>query len=398
MPLPSPFHPRTAALCTSLFWKEWAGFHAVRSFDTSHDREYFALRHGCGLIDVSPLYKCDVRGADAAAFLARVMVRDVTKLKIGRVAYTCWCDDEGKVIDDGTVTRLDKEWFRVTAAEPLWFWLEELKQGFRVQIEDMSEQIAVLSLQGPNARALIQNLTSESIGGLGYFRARQLQFAGQDVVLSRTGYTGDLGFELWMDAPKALPVWDAIVACGSDYGLLPTGLDAMDVARIEAGYVMNGVDYQGAHHCLIEPRKTTPDELGLGWMVRLDREPFIGQAAIEAERERGSRWCFRGVIMDWVDYEIVCQRYGLPPEVCSQAWRTSIPLYNLDGRQIGYATSGAWSPILKQNLALATLAPDHGEEGGEVRMEVTVEHTRHQVKAKVVKLPFFDPPRKKAKL
>jgi aminomethyltransferase len=300
------------------------------------------------------------------------------------------------VVDDGTVTRLEDNWFRVSAAEPVWFWLERCRRGFDVEIQDSASEIAMLSLQGPTSRGLLKDATNAPVEKLKYFRTMNAELDGHSVLITRTGYTGDLGFEIWMDREKALPVWDALMDHGRAHGITPAGLDAMDVTRVEAGYVMNGVDYTGAHHCLIEAQKSTPDELGLDWTVQLEREPFIGQNAIRAERERGSRWCFKGLVMDWPDYEAVCGRYGLPPEICTKAWRTSIPLYNYDGRQIGYATSGAWSPILKKNLALAALQPDYGEDGKEIRMEVTVEHTRHQVKAYVVDLPFFDPARKRS--
>lgn len=396
MPIPTPFHPRTAALCTSMFWKDWAGYHAVRSYDTSHEREYFALRNGAGLIDVSPLFKYELRGPGAAALLSRVTVRDVRKLAVGRMTYLCWCDDDGKILDDGTVGRLDDQHFRLTAAEPALAWLHRFAPAYDVTIEDTSEQLAALSLQGPTARAALARVCDDPLPGLPYFGVTRARLRGHDAWISRTGYTGDLGFEIWVDREHALAVYDAIMAIALDHRVIPVGLDAMDVTRIEAGFIMNGVDYFGAHHCLVESRKSTPYELGLGWTVKLDREPFVGQAALRAERARGPAWHTVGLRYDWDDYEALFARFGLPPHVPGAAWRDGVPIYDDHGRQVGRATSGAWSPLLKANLALASVRPGHHAVGTRLRIEVTVEYERHQVAATVVKTPFFDPKRKRS--
>jgi aminomethyltransferase len=395
MPIQTPFHPRTSELCTSLAWKQWAGYYAVRSYDTCHEREYYAIRHAAGLIDVTPLYKYEVRGPDAAAFLAHVMVRDIRKLRRGRVAYLCWCDDDGKVVDDGTVSHLDDGHFRVTAAEPALSWLQRFADPFDVEVEDSSERLGALALQGPCARAILGGLAEGDLDRLRFFRVTRARLAGVEVHISRTGYTGDLGYEVWVEGESALRVWDAIVEAGRPYRLSAAGLDALDVSRIEAGYLMNGVDYFSAHHCLIEARKSSPFELGLGWAVNLDREPFVGQRALLAERERGSSWSFVGLELDWDEYEALFDEVGLPPSVPSQAWRDPVPVYDLEGRQIGQATSGAWSPQLKQNLALASVHSAFGRHGSRVRMEVTVEFQRRQVAAPVRRTPFFDPERKR---
>ena len=396
MPIPTPFHPRTSRLCTSMFWKEWAGYHAVRSYDTCHEREYFALRHAAGLIDVTPLYKYEVRGPDAGAFLARVMVRDLRRLKVGRVTYLCWCDDDGKVVDDGTVSRLAKEHYRVTAAEPAFAWLTRCLRGERVTVEDSSRRLAALALQGPTSRALLEELTDADLSALRFFRVTQAKIDDVEVDLSRTGYTGDLGYEIWVPAEGALRVWDALVAAGRPYRLEPAGLDALDVARVEAGFIMNGVDYFSAQLCLIESRKSTPYELGLGRAVKLDREPFIGKAALAAERRQGTRRRLVGLEYDWDEYEALFAEFGLPPHVPSGAWRDAVPVYDPDGRQVGQATSGAWSPILKSNLALATVDARHGEIGTPLAVEVTAEYQRRRIAATVVGTPFFDPERKRA--
>lgn len=396
MPIPSPFHPRTQAACVSLRFKDWAGYYAVCAYDTYVEREYFAFRHAAGIIDVTPLYKYEVRGPDAEALLCRVMARNIAKLKVGQVAYGCWCDDDGKLLDDGTVSRLDEQAYRVTAAEPSLAWFCTNSGDLDVTIEDSTDRIAALSVQGPCARDLLTQCCDAPLDNLRFFRLTRATLDGADVVITRTGYTGDLGYEIWADAGDALRVWDAVMDAGRPLGALPAGLDAMDITRIEAGFVMNGVDYHSANHCLIESRKSTPYEAGLGWTVHLDREPFIGQTALRHEKHNGPARRLAGLVMDWDEFEALFARYNLPPEVCTSAWRTSIPIYNRDGRQVGYATSGAWSPTLKQNLVLATLDAPHGQPGEWLRMEVTVEHTRHQVGVVVTDRPFFDPPRKRS--
>lgn len=396
MPLQSPVHSRTAAACESMRWKNWSGFHAVCHYQDTHDAEYYALRHAAGLIDVSPLFKYQVCGADAAAFLSRVTVGDITRLRPGRVTYTCWCDDDGKVIDDGTIVCLATDRFIVTAAEPSWHWFHQFTRGFDVDLVDCTESMAALSLQGPFSRAILNLALKEPIDKLRFFRHCTGEMNGVRVRISRTGYTGDLGYEIWCEADNGVAVWDAIATAGASHGMLPVGLDAMDMTRIEAGFVMNGVDYFSANHCLIERRKSSPFELGLGWTVKLNRAPFVGQQALLAEANHPSPWTFCGLVMDWAAYADLCDGYGLPPHVCSAAWRDGIPLYDDSNNQIGYATSGTWSPLLKQNLALATLQREHARAGQTVMMEATVEYTRHRVPALVVDTPFYDPPRKRS--
>ncbi len=396
MPIPSPFHPRTSPLCTSLRWKDWAGYHAVCSYNTCHEREYYALRHAAGLIDVTSLFKYEVRGPGAAAFLARVMVKDIRKLAVGRVSYCCWCDERGKVLDDGTVSRLADDHFRATAAEPTLAWFLRNVRGYDVAIEDSTARIAALSLQGPNAREILRQVIDADLETLPFFRLTPATLDGFDLTLTRTGYTGDLGYELWVDNEHALALWDAVTEAGGPYGLEPAGLDALDNTRVEAGFIMNGVDYYSSNQCVIEARKSTPYEIGLGWTVNLDRDPFNGQAALRAERTRGPARRFVGLEIDWDEFERLHTKHGLPPELCSAAWRSPVPVYARSGTQVGQATSGSWSPILKKNLALATVTTPHGEIGERLLIEVTVEYVRERVTATVVKKPFFDPPRKKA--
>jgi aminomethyltransferase len=337
-----------------------------------------------------------VGGPDAAVFLAYVMARDIGRMKVGQVTYCCWCDDRGKLLDDGTVSRFSETEFRVTAAEPSLLWLTRNSRTFDVSIEESTDRIAAIAVQGPCARDIVQAATEADVAGLKFFRLVEGEIAGRRVVITRTGYTGDLGYEIWMENRDAVRVWDTLMECGRPFGMIPAGLDALDITRVEAGFIMNGVDYYSANHCLIESRMSTPYEAGLGWTVHLDREPFIGQAALEEEKAKGARRQFVGLELDWDSYEKLFAKRGLPPEVHSAAWRNAVPVYGLGGRHVGQATSGAWSPTLKKNLALATVKGDVAEVGTILRMEVTVEYVRHTVPAVVSERPFFDPPRKRA--
>lgn len=396
MPIPSPFHERTAPLCTSLRWKDWAGYFAVCSYDTYAEREYFAFRHAAGLIDVTPLYKYEVIGPDAPDFLSYVIARDIRRMKVGRVVYCCWCDDRGKLLDDGTVSRLEETRFRVTAAEPSLAWFLRSAARFDVTITDCTATLAALSLQGPASRAILADACDAPVDTLKFFRLAPARFDRLDAIVTRTGYTGDLGYEIWVKSGDAPSLWDQVMAAGRAHGIEPAGLDALDMTRVEAGFVMNGVDYYSANHCAIEARMSTPLEAGLDWTVKLDRAPFIGQAALRAEEERGPARRLTGLEIDWDEIEALYRRWQLPPEVHPAAWRTPVPVHDRDGRQVGYATSGTWSPLLKKNLALATVRAPHGEIGEKLAIEVTVEYVRHRVKATVRERPFFDPARKKA--
>jgi aminomethyltransferase len=397
MPIPSPFHERTAPLCTSLRWKDWAGYAAVCSYDTAHDREYFAFRESAGLLDVSPLFKYEVHGPDAAALLSRMMVRDVAKLKVGRVAYSCWCDDAGKVIDDGTVSRLDEDYFRVTAADPSLHWLQTVGRGYRASIEDSSSRLAVLALQGPRSREILRAASDADMDALKFFgvtRARFDGLDGLDVWISRTGYTGDLGYEVWVENAGALRLWDALVAAGRQHGIEPAGLDALDVSRIEAGFILLGIDYYSAPKVVLEARKSSPFEIGLGWAVDLERDGFVGQRALAAEKKKGSPWALVGLEVSWEALEKLYESYGLPPSLPATARRDGLPVY--DGEvQVGKVTSHTWSPLLKKYIALASVHSTHAARGRVLEMEHTVEFERRRVPATVVETPFYDPERKR---
>jgi glycine cleavage system T protein (aminomethyltransferase) len=391
----TPLHPRTAALMEGEAWRRWAGYVVASAYELTHEREYHAIRSAAALFDVSPLYKYLIQGRDAVRLLNRVVTRDVTKCRVEQVMYTPWCDARGKVIDDGTVSRLDDTVFRLTAADPNARWLHLNATGLEVTIEDVSERTAALSLQGPNARAIAELACGQELTDLKYFRLIGAKVRGASVTISRTGYTGDLGYEIWVDAEHAVAVWDALVEVGTPYGLAPAGMLALDLARNEAGLLLIDVDYISAHHALIDAQTSTPFELSLDWTVALDKEPFNGRDALLAERVRGPAWRFVGLEVDWDALERLYAEVGLPPKLPTTAWRASVPLY-VGGQQVGYATSGCWSPLLKRYIALAHVESRYGGAGTALDIEVTVEHRRRRAAATVRPLPFFNPQRKRA--
>ena len=391
----TPFHSRTAPLCQAQDWRRWAGYVVASSYELTHDREYYAIRTAAALIDVSPLYKYLIRGPDALRLLNRVVTRNVAKCAVNQVIYTPWCNGAGKVLDDGTLSRLDDDVFRLTAAEPNLRWLEDNATGLRVTIHDVSISTAALSLQGPLSRDVLQTVTDGAVGQLKFFRLTKARIRDVPVTISRTGYTGDLGYEIWLDALRAEEVWDAITEAGVPYGITPAGLLALDMARIEAGLLLIDVDYVPALKARIEAQKSSPFELALGWTVKLDKEHFIGRGALLEEHRRGPAWQLRGLEVEWEALEKLYGEVGLPPVLPVGTWRTSAPVY-ANGKQVGYATSGCWSPILKKYIALAHLEASHAQPGARVTMEVTVEHRRKRAAARVVETPFFNPPRKRA--
>ena len=395
MPQPTPFHSRTSALCQSHEWRDWAGWLAASTYEHSHDREYYAIRNAVALIDVSPLFKYEVRGPDAVRLVNRVMTRDISKCRLGRVMYTPWCDDDGKMIEDGTVARLAEEHLRVTAAERSLRWFEDCGYGLKATVEETTQELAALAVQGPNSRALLQELMPQAgLEKLGYFRLTQTRIDGFDVTVTRTGYTGDLGYELWTPAKNASRLWDILMERGYGYGAAPTGIVALDIARIEAGLLLIDVDFFSSFKTLIEAQQSSPLELGLGWAVRFDKGDYVGRQALLNEREKGSEWALMGVEVDWTHLERLFGAVGLPPRVAGRASRSALPLYK-EGEQIGQVTSHTFSPILKKYIGLASLQSRQARPGNRVEMEVTIEYARQRVRATLVKTPFFDPKRKR---
>lgn len=391
----TPFHPRTEPLCEASNWRRWSGFLAASSYELHHDREYWAFRNSAGLIDVSPLHKYSIRGPDAEQLMDRVVTRSVAKCAVHQVLYTPWCDEAGKVMDDGTLARLADDVFRLTSALPNLRWLQDNARGMAVDIEDISDDLAAVALQGPNARAILSDAANGAADDLGFFRLTETSIGGVPVQITRTGYTGDLGYEIWTEPHNALDLWDALMEAGRAHRIVPAGMLALDIARVEAGLILIDVDYVPAHYAVIEDRKSSPFELGLGWAVKLDKPDFVGRAALVAEKARGPEWEFKGLEISWDSMEELYGAVGLPPQLPSQGWRTSVPVY-AGATQVGYATSGCWSPMLKKYIALAHLQTPHSATGTHLSMEVTVEHQRKKAAARVVDPQFFNPERKRS--
>lgn len=396
MPVGTAFHERTFQLCESLSYREWSGYYAVSSYEPHHEHEYNAIRNAAALIDISPLFKYRISGPDATRLVDRIITRDLRKVSVGQVIYTPWCDENGKVIDDGTVSRLEENSYRWTAADPSLRWFTQNAAGMDVQLEDISESVAALALQGPTSGRLLRSLVKAAdIENLKYFRVTKGEISGTAIEISRTGYTGDLGYEIWVPSEQALNVWDALMEAGQAFDIHPAGMLALDVARVEAGLLLIEVDFNNCKKALIAEQKYSPFEMGLGRLVHTGKNRFIGQSALIAEQKRGHAREIVGLEIDWPEVEKLYETAGLPPAVSPITSRVAVPVFK-DGTQIGKATSSTWSPTLKKMIALATLRREQTKPGTELQFEITVEARRHLVGARVVKLPFFNPKRKTA--
>jgi glycine cleavage system T protein (aminomethyltransferase) len=396
MSVGTAFHPRTSPLNRKMQWREWSGYFASSVYADAHDIEYNAIREAAALIDVSPLYKYLVSGPDAQRLVDRIVTRDATKLSVGGVIYTPWCDEHGKVVDDGTIHRLDERLYRWTAADPQLRWLRQNGAGLDVTITEETEATAALALQGPLSRDVLEAATGESFDDLRYFRRRASKVGKVKVDVSRTGYTGDLGYELWIPTEGAVKVWDALMAAGAAYGIRPAGMLALDVVRLEAGLILIEVDYTSARHAMNPEQNYSPGEVGLGRLVNFDKGDFVGRLALEREaRAGGPERRLVGLQLDWYDIEGLYDAQGLPPAISPAVDRSPVPVF-AGGRQVGRATSHGWSPILKQAIALASVPPAHEEVGSKLAVEWSVEGRRGRVGATVVELPFLDLERKRA--
>ena len=395
MPVGTAFHERTLALCESLNYREWSGYYTVGVYEMHHEHEYNAIRNSAALIDVSPLFKYRVTGREATKFVNRVISRDINKVLVDQVIYCCWCDPEGKVIDDGTITRLGENDYRWTAADPSLRWFQQNALGLNVKIEDISEQMAALAVQGPTSGKLLHSVADANISNLKYFRVTHGKIAGVPVDISRTGYTGDLGFEVWMPWKDALRVWDKIVNEGEVFDVHPAGMVALDIARIEAGLILIEVDYTSSKKALIDSQKYSPAEIGLGKLVDLKKENFVGRDALAAQKKKGPERSLVGLEINWNEVEALYDKVGMAPQVPSMASRVAVPVYR-NGKVVGKATSTTWSPTLKKMIALASVDRDSSTAGSTLNIEMTVEAVRHTVSAKIVPMPFFNPARKTA--
>jgi len=395
LPIGTAFHERTFPLCHSLNYREWSGYYTVSVYEVHHEHEYNAIRNACAMIDITPLYKYLVTGKDATKLVNRVITRDINKVKVGQVIYCCWCDEDGKVIDDGTISRLGENVYRWTAADPSLRWFKQNGLNMDVRVEDISEKTAALALQGPTSGQLLKVAAEADIANLKYFRVTSGKINGVPVDISRTGYTGDLGYEIWVPWQDAVKVWDALMAKGKQFDIHAAGMLALDVARVEAGLLLIEVDYTSSKKALIPSQKYSPYELGFGKMVHLDKENFVGKTVLQHDEKHGVPRQLVGLEVDWVEVEEQHDKFGLTPAAPAQASRVSVPVYQ-GSRQVGKATTTTFSPLLKKLIALASVETGSSKPGTKLQMELTIEAQRLKTTATVVKLPFFNPARKTA--
>jgi aminomethyltransferase len=390
------FHPRTETMNQKLAWGEWSGYHAAAVYADFHDIEYNAIREAAAVIDVSPLYKYVVSGPDAPRLMNRVLPRDAVRQRVNQVFYTPWVDEDGKMIDDGTVTRLTENSYRVTAALPCYRWFLMNATGLDVQVDDITETTAGLALQGQKSRAVLEAATGQDWSDVPYFGRRATSIGGVPVDVTRTGYTGDLGYELWVSTDDALAMWDRLFQVGPDYGLRPAGINALDVSRLEAGLILIDAEYTSALHARTADHFYSPAELGLSRLIDFDKGDFVGRRALLAEREGGGPpRRLVGLDLEWAGIEAMFARHGLAPEVSAMVHRPAVPIYR-EGRQVGRATSIGWGPTIKRMVGFGSVDRRQEAIGTRLSVEWSVEGERGKVAATVIPMPFLDLPRKRA--
>ena len=399
MVLTTPFHERLAPLNQTQLWSHWSGYLSAVKYQMSDKFEYFAVRNSAGLIDTSPLYKYRIGGRDAAKFLGAVLARDIGGCRDGQAQYTLWCDERGYVVEDGVVIRFAADEFILTSAEPNLAYFQKLVGYDQVEITDVSADYGSLAVQGPRSREILASLDPE-IAKLGFFHHGPAKIGSVPVHVSRTGYTGDLGYEVWVDAADALTAWDALWEAAEGHGVMPFGLAALYMLRIEAGLLLLEADFDSSRYAWNDAHRSTPIELGWSWMFKGladDDRPFIGRYALLREmREKTSRWRMVGLLVDWDDYERVYRDVGLIPPKEHTPVHEDWMVYDDERQRVGYATSFMYSPILQRHIALARVRPDLAKVGTRVHLEFTVDHHYQQVAAHVARLPLYNPERKMA--
>jgi len=395
----TPFHERLNALNETGLWEHWAGHLVATKYQMAAKAEYFAVRNSAAIFDTSPLFKYRIHGPGAERFLAGVLARDIRTCPPGHAQYTAWCDDRGHVVEDGVVLHLGPDEFILTAAEPNLAYFEGLVVGHEVEIEDVSEAWGVLAFQGPRSRDLLSAL-APAVAKLPYFGLIRTKIDKVPVIVSRTGFTGDLGFEIWAPAADALRVWDALWAVSRGQGVVPFGMTALYMARIEAGLILLDVDFHSSRFAWTDADRSTPLELGLGWMFKgidTDDRAFIGRDAIRRERAaKSSRWKLSGLVVDWREYDRIYGDAGLIPPKDHTPIQDEYYVYDDDLNQLGYATSQMYSPMLQRHIALARVPLDRATPGSRVKLELAVAHKYEYFDAVVTRTPLFDPQRRTA--
>lgn len=392
MILTTPFHERAAAANRTGLWSHWAGYLVAEKYQMSEKAEYYAIRNAVGVFDTSPLYKYRFSGADAERHLRGVLARDVAGCPPGRAQYTVWCDGEGHVLEDGVVMRLAGDDFLLTSARPNLSYFEDLAGRLQVTVDDVSDYYAVLAVQGPRARRVLEQVCPV-VKELDYFDVSAAEVANLEAVVSRTGFTGDLGYEIWVGSDDAGDLWDAVMEAGHGHGVVPIGQQALLMARLEAGLLLIDVDFHSSRFAWTDNQRSTPAELGLGWMLANTDRSFIGRDAIARSRPR---WQLTGLVVDWEDWDRRHAGAGLIPPKDHLGVNHDLMVYGLGGEKVGWASSFMYSPMLQRHIALARVRPDLAEPGSRVGLEVTIDHDHHTVSAEVVRLPFYDPAHKTA--
>lgn len=399
MYLKTPFYERTAARNETGLWKHWAGYLVAEQYQIAEKVEYLAVRNSAGVFDTSPLYKYRIAGADAERFLSGVLARDIRKCRPGAAQYTLWCDERGFVLEDGVVFRHATNEYWLTAAEPNFGYFADLVGGLAVTIDDISEEYGALAVQGPVSRDVVAALAPEA-ASLRYFTMTDAKVGGVPVTISRTGFTGDLGYEIWAEADRALGVWDAVFAAGEGRGVIPIGQTALLMSRIEAGLLLLGADFSSSRFAWNDADRSTPLELGLGWMVRGiedESRPFIGRQAIRSELAGGdSRWRMVGLVVDWADHDRAYRSAGLIAPKDHKPSTYEMMVYDDARNRVGYTASSMYSPLLQKHIAIARVRPEFAAMGTRVNLEFTIDHAYEMIGAHVARLPHFDPERKTA--
>lgn len=382
--LKSPFFPKLEEWDRLHSWHSWKGFRSAEAY-TNAEIEYFAVRNSAGVFDVSPMTKYRITGPDARVYINRLVTRDMmTKVGPGRVAYAVWCDDQGQVIDDGTIFHLRENEYRLCSQEFHLPWLKASAIGMDVTIKEETRDYAALALQGPNSFTILKTLGLDGIEKLTMFGLMYFDFQGVELMVSRTGFTGDLGYELWIESGKAIDLWDALFAAGKLYGIRPIGTHALEHVRVEAGYLAPFVDFLPAQETVRTGRTRSPFELGLDWLVDFKKPNFNGRRALAKEKRDGSTW--RLVKLDIEGNKVAHNSYIFADRKLK--------------KNIGFVTSAAWSPVCKKNIALGSVRMPHGEAGSTVYVEIYYQREMHWSKmvaaAEIVDKPFWDPPRRRA--
>lgn len=396
----TPFHGRLSELNDQQLYTHWQGTLSALRYSHAPKHEYYAVRNSVGLFDTSPLFKYRISGPDAERFLSGVVVRDLGACRPGRAAYTLWCDERGFVMEDGVVFRHTEREFVLTSARPAYSWFEAHRHGQQVTIEDVTDDYGMLAVQGPRSRRVLEALMPE-VGELAYFGLAETKIGAVPVTVSRTGYTGDLGYELTVPADDAIAVLDAVLAAGEGHGMRPFGEEALNMLRIEAGLPLVDVEWHDSRTAWTDHERVTPKELGQGWMLKGVRDGsrrFVGSEAIRRELVDGtSRWATVGVVVDWADWDRLHRAGGLLPVKDEQPIGWEQWLREESGEQVGHTTSFFYSPVLQRHVGLARVRPAYAEPGTPLRMETTMHHSTTVVAARTAALPFYNPERKTAR-